>query len=106
MTSLRDHITLGSTPCDEPCAQVGKDDYEARAQAECRAFIHLTRATLGTEPRGADLDIRGFQHDYGTYFEVVVYFDGDDRAATQYAYRCEADAPTRWPAGTDVAKSR
>jgi hypothetical protein len=93
---MRDYLTLGSTPSDEDCAQVGAPDYYGRARDECRRFIDLIRRHLGPEPEGARLDITSFPHDSGEYLEVVCYFDTDVRDAVDYAYRCESDAPATW----------
>ena len=35
---MRDYFCIGSTPWDEPCAQVGEEDYRAKAPKECRRF--------------------------------------------------------------------
>jgi hypothetical protein len=94
--SMRDYLTLGSSPCDEDCAQVGQPDYEARAQEECRRFILLIRQKLGPEPEGAWLSTKSFPHDFGTYYEVVCLFDANDEAAAHYAYRCESELPATW----------
>ena len=36
------------------------------------------------------------EHDYGTYLELVVEYDGNDEWAARYAARCDAEAPTTW----------
>ena len=59
-------------------------------------FIELIRETLGPEPAGAELAIKSFPHDFGTYYEVVIWFEPDDAAAVAYAVRCEDDAPRTW----------
>ena len=92
----RDFVTLGPVPSDENCAQVGEDDYEARARRECKRFIDLLRETFGPEPVGAYLSTKGFPHDFGTYYEVVCYFNERVPESIEYAYRLERDAPTRW----------
>jgi len=93
---MRDYINIGPAPAEEDCAQVGQDNFYERARAEGRAFINLIRRTLGDEPDGALLKLKGFPHDFGTYYEVVCYYEEDNRAAFEYALRCEAEAPYRW----------
>jgi len=95
----RDHLSLGPTPADEPCAALGEPDYEPRAKAECRRFIDLLRETFGPEPPGAFLTVKGFPHDFGTYYEVVCYYEESDEitSSAEYAYRLENEAPTTWP---------
>lgn len=93
---MREYLEIGSAPADEPCAQVGDPDYGIKATDECRRFIELIRATLGPEPHGARLTIKSFPHDFGSYLEVVCKFDPTIESAVAYAFRCEAEAPTRW----------
>ena len=93
---MREYISVGPSPAEEPCAQVGDSDYRAQALAECRRFIELIRRTVGMEPPGARLAVKAFPHDFGTYHEVVCYYEEDDEAAGDYAFRCESEAPARW----------
>ena len=105
---MRDHITIGPVPCEEPCAQVGAPDYQQQARQECTRFINLLRRTLGEEPENAHLAIKSNPHDFGTYYEVVCHFDDDDEEAAKYAYRCESEAPSQWddPPPTDQQPTR
>lgn len=93
---MQDYLSLGPVPSEEPCAQVGEEQYDLRARAECRRFIALLRATFGPEPSGAWLSSKAFDHDYGTYYEVVCYFNAKVPTSIDYAYRCEREAPTTW----------
>lgn len=94
---MRDYITVGSTPSDEPCVQVTPGGgYASAMREECQRFIGLIRETVGPEPPGASLRIRWEDHDFGRYAEVAVYYDDTDEVATTYAYRVEAEAPTHW----------
>lgn len=92
----RDYIDIGPTPADEPCEQLGPNYDESKAKAECRRFIEVIRKALGPEPEGARLSIKANAHDFGTYHEVVCYFDTDNEKAAEYAFKCESDAPSRW----------
>jgi hypothetical protein len=96
---MRDYFCIGPTPSNEDCAQVGQPNYRRKALAECERYIDLIRATLGPEPEGAELRIKGFDHDFGTYYEVVIWFEPDDVAAVAYAVRCEDEAPSTWEGG-------
>jgi hypothetical protein len=94
-------IEIGSTPCDEQCAQVGDSDYPERSRAECRAFINLISRTMGEPPEGVGLFIKSNAHDFGTYREVAVKVGGmltpqAREKALEYAYRCESESPTMW----------
>lgn len=93
---MRDYINIGCPPYDEDCVQVGTEDYEGRACAECARFIALIRAELGPEPEGASLSVKSFTYDFGTYHEVVCWYDTEYEQSLAYAYRCERDAPSRY----------
>jgi len=90
------YIELGCTPSDEECAQVGEENYESNARAECQRYIELLRRLFGPEPEGAALRIKQFPHDFGFYLEVVCYHDGP--VARDYAFNIENNAPTSWDA--------
>jgi len=92
----RDYIELGTTPCEEDCAQVGSDNYTARAREEASRYIELLRKTFGPEPDGAELRVKSFPHDFGSYLEVVCYFDDNYPESVDYAFKCEGDAPAHW----------
>jgi hypothetical protein len=93
---MRDYISIGSSPYDEPCAQVGQPDYTRKARAECIRFIQLLRKTFGPEPEGAWLSVKWFEHDFGSYCEVICYYNTDIPASVDYALRCEAETPATW----------
>jgi hypothetical protein len=94
---MRDHISIGPVPSDEPCQQVGTPSYSpTAARAECNRFIEAIRKVVGTEPEGASLRVKSNPHDFGSYLDVVCYFEDGDEEATRYAYRCESDAPATW----------
>lgn len=94
-----DYLTLGPTPVEESCAQVGDPEYDSKARDECRRFIKQLRETFGPEPAGARLGLKAFQHDFGVYYEVVCWFDETSPEAMAYAYRLEAELPARWTNG-------
>lgn len=89
-----DYLNIGSTPPEESCAQVGSDDYYERSRAECAAYATMLQRIWSS----GDFRIKRFEHDFGSYYEVVAYFNPDDehdpRAAA--AYEAEADGPQEW----------
>jgi hypothetical protein len=95
---MRDVIYLGPTPANEDCAQVGQPDYPEASKAECLAYIKAIKRVCGEPPEGAVLRVKAEEHDMGTYREVVVEYDGDDRAAAEYARKCDEGAPVTWEA--------
>ena len=94
---MRDYLTIGPTPADEDCQQVGTPEYSAeKARVECCAFIGQLRRQFGIEPEGARLAVKRFAHEFGTYHEVVCWYDDDNEAAAEYAFKCEGEADTLW----------
>jgi hypothetical protein len=94
---MKDYLTIGSAPCEEDCVCVSTDmPYLTEMREESRRFIDLIRRVLGPEPGSARLAIKTFDHDYGPYVEVVCYFDDQDEAAVEYAFKCESEAPSKW----------
>jgi hypothetical protein len=93
----RDYVDIGPAPCEEECQQVGMPSYNHLfARLECEAFINQIRRTLGTEPDGARLAIKSFPHDFGSYMDVVCYYDTDNDESVTYAFMCESDCPMKW----------
>lgn len=89
---MREYIDIGPTPADEPCAQIGEDDYTSRAVAECRRYARLINRAYP----GACAVVVPHRHDYGTYYEVAVKYDDADIAQAELAYRIEETLPLTW----------
>ena len=93
---MRNYISIGPSPYEEHCAQVGEPGYREKALEECARFIRLLRETCGSEPEGASLSVQWFPHDFGEYAEVVCYFNPNIHESVEYASRCEEGAPATW----------
>jgi len=94
---MRDYIDIGPVPAEEDCEQLGPNYNAGKARRECQAYIEAIRRVCGPEPANAQLRIKGNDHDFGRYYEVVCYYESEDRASLDYALKCESDAPSRWP---------
>ena len=97
---MMDYLNIGSTPNEEDCAQVGSADYYTRAIKECRAYREQIRKHY-PEPENGYLKVKGFPHDFGTYYEVVAYYDPEDIEAPRWALDIEGDTKgvlARWDA--------
>ena len=92
----RDYIDIGCTPHDEQCAQVGQDNYPEQSRKECRAFANQLVRLFGEPPEGASLVIKSFPHEFGSYREVVCWFEVDNEEARTYAFKLESEAPANW----------
>lgn len=91
------YLELGSTPCDEECAQVGSENYAENVKKESQRYIRqLKRQFPEWEVKGVSFGLKSFQHDFGTYHEVVVRFDEMNDEACSYAYHIEDNLPANW----------
>ena len=101
-----DYIDIGPVPANEPCVQVGDDDYWSRAGRECTVFKRmLYRLFPIPENLAVAYVIRAHSHDFGTYREVAVRIGNgswppETRAsiagAERFAFEVEAGAPDSW----------
>ena len=98
---MKDHLTLGPTPCGEDCAQVGSDNYFERAKFECVVYREQLIRKFGNPPADARFIVKGFPHDFGTYYEVCILFNDDNQAEVDFAYNVESNLPENWD---DAAK--
>ena len=93
---MRDYLTIGSTPPEEDCAQVGSEDYMKRALAEVKRYRELILKTCGEPPTGTRLKAMTFPHDFGHYVELVVEYDDADPKGFEYALHVESHGPSNW----------
>lgn len=94
---MKDYIALGPVPCDEECQQVGTQNYDANAAyKESNRFANLLRSKFGNEPEGARITVKSFPHDFGSYYEVVCFYDDSFPESVDYAFKLEAESPTNW----------
>jgi hypothetical protein len=85
-----------TTPLDEPCAQVGSENYIRNSRKEAQAFINQIMRKHGNPPKGVMLTTKSNPHDFGSYLDVVIRFDEDDEVASGYAYGVENDPSNEW----------
>lgn len=97
-TPFLEKLYLGPTPAEEPCAQVGQINYREQALKECRAYLRQLARHFGEPPPETRFALTRETHDFGTYFEVVVWYDPEDEASREFAFRTEDDLPARWDA--------
>jgi len=92
-----EYMEIGPVPCNEPCAQVGQDNYRQEAKKEMQAYIYqLHRAFPDAYDNNIDFVMKWYQHDFGTYGEVCIQFFTDDENAVAMAYEIESHLPEDW----------
>jgi len=99
MSSKKDFLTLGPTPADEPCEQLGPGYDPEKARFECFTFARQLKRTF---PHG-EFGVKTFQHDFGSYMEVVAYFYSGETEELEYerlvneaCYLAESKTPEHW----------
>lgn len=93
---MRDYISIGSVPFEEDCIQVGKDNYHEMSRIECRVFIDQLTRIFGKGTENNKIRAKSFPHDFGSYLEVVVFFDDEDQDSLEYAFKVEGEFPAKW----------
>ena len=93
---MREYLELGPVPGGEACQQVGVASYDPHlARLECLAYLQqLLR--LFPPVHGTGFAVKAFPHDFGSYHEVCVLYDGDNEAQVEYAFRVEGNLPEQW----------
>jgi hypothetical protein len=109
---MSDYISLGSTPCDESCAQVGSTTYHTRMKIESKVYINqlwrLIFKHLGIDPqipaalegfheqhKSFSLKNKSFPHDFGSYHEVCAFYQHDP-SSQELALWLDSNLPSHW----------
>jgi hypothetical protein len=94
---MREYMEIGPSPYDEDCAQVGTDNYAQRVDKELNAYKNqLNRLFPDAESKGITFRTKWFNHDFGSYGEICLYWNTDNEIANEYAYTIEANLPSNW----------
>jgi hypothetical protein len=94
---VKDFVTIGATPAEESCQQSGTDHYNpVKARRECNIYARQLVRQFGEPPEGARIAVKSFPHDFGSYLEVVCYFDDAYPDSVDYAFRLEGESPENW----------
>jgi len=103
---MRQYLELGSVPCAEDCFQVGSATTE-QMRKECVIY----RKQLERQFPKGEFVIKSFPHDFGTYLEVVIYYDDEhicdcgldchedcqcETDTEKLAYEVEGNLPEYW----------
>jgi hypothetical protein len=92
---MLEYFILGPTPSDEDCAQVGDDDFRNRATNEMNAYVNqLNRMFPNAVEKGISFSKKWFSHDFGTYGEVVAYYNDDSDYS--FLLDVEMNLPYTW----------
>jgi hypothetical protein len=99
---MKEVVELESSPVDEPCAQVGAENYGIIAYRECTVYKEQLKrvyvAARGELPKGFTLFIKTTNHEFGERHEVAAKFDSKDRACLDAAFWLQDNLPLKWDA--------
>lgn len=95
---MKDFICIGNCPICEPCVQVDKNiPYLDEMHKECQRFRNVLEDYFEElMDSGIYFGIKQFQHDFGPYFEVVLFFDNEIKEQTDVAFEIEESIPETW----------
>lgn len=83
---MSDYLNIGSTPAEESCLPAGHPN----ARRECTIYCRQ----LEREFPGGNFRVKGFPHDFGTYYEVVAGLGTElEREA---AFAAEGEVSPTW----------
>lgn len=94
-----EYIELSSSPYEESCAALGSGDYAERSRVECRIYkAQLERLYPIPEELSGDayFGIKTFNHDFGSYREVVINYNPEVEGAIAFALKVEGKCPANW----------
>jgi hypothetical protein len=89
-------LTIESTPVNEPCVQMGEENFRRNSILECNALIAQIRREMGPEPGSARLKVQSNPHDFGTYYDIGIEFNENSEEEVEWACRVEGDSPSEW----------
>ena len=94
---MRDYFELATTvPSDEPCAQVGSDNYMANARIEADVFRDQIYRVFGDPPVGTGIRVNSNPHDFGTYLDLQIVYDDSSDESCEWTCKVEAELPQTW----------
>lgn len=95
---MKNYLTLGSTPYDENCAQVGNDNYYDQSQIELHIYGKYIQRLFPEilVSKTLYLKIKSFPHDFGTYKELVIYYDNSNEKEYNLALNIDSNLPKNW----------
>jgi len=95
---FNDYLNIGPTPPEEDCVQVGSEDYLRKTKLEVNAFINQLEREFShwVENDWVLFDKKWFNHDFGRYCEVVVYYKTDDETSRGCALSVERSHYHYW----------
>lgn len=93
---MKNYVELGSAPYDETGAQVGQEGYFEQVKKELREFKRMMEVIWPAVNERCWYQVKGFEHDFGKYYELVAVFENDGTESSEWAFMAEKKVPGEW----------
>jgi hypothetical protein len=85
-----------TTPHDEPCVQLGSENYSKWSRIEANTLRNQIYRHVGKAPTGTDIKVVSCPHDFGVYLDLVVVYQSDIEESEKWAFKVESELPEKW----------
>ncbi len=97
---MKEFLYLGSAPSEEQCVQViTGEDYLPAMVEECykyKKYLENLFNIPDSIKQSTYFSVKKENHEFGPYYEVVIYFDDENEDSLNFAYMIEDSLPTNW----------
>lgn len=94
-----DYYDFDATPCEEPCAQTGSNEYDhiQMQKIEIEVFLEHIQRNIGKPPKGFIRWKKAANpHDFGTYYTLQVVYDENTAGETFWNWINKIDSIQTW----------
>lgn len=91
-----DYITVETTPIDEPCAQLGSENYQSNSLKEYHAMSEMLYRLFPNDK--IIIKINHNNHDFGVYHDIKIVFNTENEESMKQAFNIENNYPLKWDA--------
>jgi hypothetical protein len=93
---MLEYLELGTCPSNEDCIQVNNSiNYIKPMLEQCTKYENLL-ITKFPPIDNTKFVIKGFNHDFGKYYEVCIQYNPNDEKAVEFAFNVESNLPETW----------
>lgn len=93
---MKRYLELGSVPPNEPCVQLGSENYEYAVSEELNRYKKLLESKFPNLPEHCKFVRKSNLHDFGTYYEIAITYDDNDKESIDFAFEVESNLPASW----------
>ena len=94
---MRDQFELATTvPHDEPCVQIGEENYSKWSRLEANTLIDQLTRQLGEPPSSTYFKVISCPHDFGVYYDIALVSNDSVEESGEYMLKVESEMPSNW----------